>query len=604
MPSGRDVTLARLSDAAYSDAPSGLPAGYAPVSADVLGLTLGAGESYANGVYRNANAAALVAVGPLDGSPTLVIAFRGTDDRQDAINALRDINADYSDFAGLIAAVDAYAARAGFGQVAITGHSLGGAMTQLYLAGHPDTLGVHYVADTFGSPGALIADGPDPRITNHRIADDPVVFLGENREDVGSELRTNPVYTGVALSAVPDALPGLTRTDVLLSLPTLTRDYENRGQDYVLPRANGTTFLLQDLEDVADADPAEHRIGTYITRLVALTGSTGDDGATGGPGNDRLAGTRGNDVLDGGGGKDYVDLAAVSVRGDTVAANGAEIVHTHDGQTDLYRNTEEIRFLDGRLVFDPSDPAAQVVRLYQAALGRGPDQDGLNYWIDRLQGGASPSDLGAGFLGGAEFAARFGAPDAAGYVDRLYQNVLGRPGDAGGAAYWLGRLQADATRPDVLVGFAESAENRAATQALVQNGIWDRSETAQQVARLYDTTFDRLPDGGGLGNWRAQIESGASSLLGVAEAFTAAPEFAARYGTPSNTAFVQTLYQNTLDRPADAGGLAYWTGRLDAGALTRPGAVLGFSESAEHVTRTASLFGGEDPATYGIALTA
>ena len=81
-------------------------------------------------------------------------------------------------------------------------------------------------------------------------------------------------------------------------------------------------------------------------------------------------------------------------------------------------------------------------------------------------------------------------------------------------------------------------------------------------------------------------------------------ENAARYGAPSNTAFVQTLYQNTLDRPGDAGGVAYWTGQLDAGALTRPGAVVGFSESQEHVVRTASLFGGEDPATYGIALAA
>ena len=604
MPSGRDVALARLSAAAYSDAPSGLPAGFTPVSAQALGLSLGPGESYANGIYRNGNAAALVAVGPIDGSPTLVIAFRGSDDRQDSLNDLRDINADYPDFARLIAAVDGYTARAGFGQVAVTGHSLGGAMTQLYMASHPDTLAVHYVADTFGSPGALIADGPDPRITNYRIADDPAVFLGENRKDVGAELRINPVYAGIALFAGPDAFPGLTTTDVLLSLPTLTKDYENRGQDYVLPRANGSTNLLQDLEDVADANPAEHRIETYIARLTALTGSTGDDQATGGPTNDRLAGTFGNDVLDGGAGRDYVDLSTTSVRGDTVAANGAGIVHTHDGQTDLYRNTEEIRFLDGRLVFDPNDPAAQVVRLYQAALGRGPDQGGLNYWIDALQKGASPSDLGAGFLGSAEFNARFGASNDAGYVDRLYQNVLGRPGDAGGTAYWLGRLQAGATRQDVLVGFAESTENRTATQTLVQNGIWDRSETAQQVARLYDTELDRLPDAAGLGYWRNQIEAGSANLLSVAQAFTATPEFTARYGVPSNQAFVQALYQNTLDRPGDAGGVAYWTAQLDAGALTRPGAALSFSESPEHVVRTASLFGGEDPATYGIALAA
>ena len=606
MPSGLDVALARLSAAAYSDAPSGLPAGYTTVSAEALGLALGPGESYQNGVYRNANAAALVAVGPLNGSPTLVLAFRGSDDREDSVNDLRDINADYPDFARLIAAFDAYAARAGFGQVAITGHSLGGAMTQLYMASHPDTATTRHVADTFGSLGALIADGPDARITNYKIADDPAVFLGENRKDVGSELRLNPIYAGIALFEGPNAFPGLTTTDVLLSLPTLTRDYENRGQDYVLPRANGTTFLLQDVEDVADADPAEHRIETYITRLVtAAGGSTGDDQATGGPGNDRLAGTNGDDVLDGGAGRDYVDLTTVSVRGDTVTAGGAEIVHLHDGQTDLYRNAEEIRFLDGRLAFDASDPAQQVVRLYQAALGRGPDQGGLNFWTDRLQAGASLSGLGAGFSASPEFAARFGGTDAAGYVDRLYQNVLGRPGDSGGTAYWLGRLQAGAARQDVLVGFAESAENRTATQTLVQNGVWDRNEAAQVVARLYDTALDRLPDAGGVGYGRTHLESGASSPLSVAPAFTAAPEFTARYGTPSSAEFVQALYRNTLDRPGDAGGVTYWTGQLDAGALTRPGAVLSFSESPPRsrpvrwASRRARTGGGRDGTAPG-----
>lgn len=600
MPTGTDVALARISEAAYLDVAAGLPTGFAPLAAGALGLSVGAGESYAGGVYRNANAAALVLTGTLNGSPTLVLAFRGSDDREDAINSLRNINADYPDFAKLVAAVDAYAIQAGFGQVAVTGHSLGGAMAQLYLAGHPDTPGIHYAAATFGSPGALITDGPDPRVTNFRIADDPAVFLGENRRDVGAELRSNPFYAAIAISSGADALPGLTELDVLDSLPSLTRDYENRGVDYVLPRADGTLFLLQDLEDLADADPAEHRVTNYVAKLSTLTGSNGDDQATGGPGNDRLTGTLGNDVLDGGGGKDYVDLTTISVRASTVLPGAGGTVHQHGGQTDVYRNTEEIRFLDGRLVLDVDDAAAKVSRLYDASLKRAADQGGLNFWTDSLNAGTPLDALSASFLGSAEFIARYGTLDNGGYVDLLYQNVLGRAPDADGRAFWTNTLTNGTPRASVLSSFSESPESKALAAPLLAGGIWDRDETAATVARLYDTAFSRLPDLAGLSNWKANLDSNVLTLSQVAEAFYNSAEFQTAYGALGTQDFVATLYANALDRPADQTGLDYWSSVVNTGALSRSATVLTFSESTEHQQLSAANVGGETPATYGI----
>ena len=604
MPTGTDVALARISAVAYNDGTAALPAGFAPLPAAALGLSLGAGESYTNGVYQNANAAALVLVGQLNGSPTLVLAFRGSDDREDSINDLRNINADYPDFAKLVAAFDAYAAQAGFGQVAITGHSLGGAMAQLYMASHPDTANTRYVAATFGSPGALIADGPDPRITNLRIADDPAVFLGENRRDVGAELRTNPFYAGIAVFAGPDAFPGLTSGDVLNSLSSLTQDYENRGTDFVLPRANGTTFLLQDIEDVAEADPAEHRVVTYIARTAAAAGSNGDDQAVGGPGNDRLAGTRGNDVLDGGAGYDYVDLSTASFRGNVVAPGAGGTVHQHAGQTDVYRNAEEIRFIDGRLALSPDDPAARVARLYQAGLGRAADQDGLNYWISSLQSGAPLGSVADSFLASAEFGVRYGTPDPAGYVDLLYQNVLGRGPDPEGRASWLNILTGGTPRGTVLVGFSESPENKARTAPQLAAGVWDRDETAATVARLYDTAFNRLPDLAGLSGWKASLDANVLMLGQAAGQFIQSAEFQATYGALGTQAFVAQLYSNALDRPADQAGLDYWSSQIGAGALDRAGVVLSFSESAEHRVLTAANVGGETPDTFGIRFSA
>lgn len=270
--SASDVTLARFAEAAFSDAPA-LPAGFAPVRVEDLGLAIDPGESFAGGLYKKGTGAAIVATGPLDGLPTLVLAFRGADDRQDSINVLTNPNAAYPDFAELVAAVDAYAARGEFGQVALTGHSLGGSLVQVFMAEHPpapDGGGVRYVADTFGSPGALVPDGPDARISNYVVADDPAVFLGENRAGVGDALEGNPLLASPAAALAADVFPGLTEQDALAAIPSFTVNYENRGETVLLPGKTGGTDPISSVVGLVQADPGQHRIALYISEVGEL----------------------------------------------------------------------------------------------------------------------------------------------------------------------------------------------------------------------------------------------------------------------------------------------------------------------------------------------
>lgn len=108
--------------------------------------------------------------------------------------------------------------------------------------------------------------------------------------------------------------------------------------------------------------------------------------------------------------------------------------------------------------------------------------------------------------------------------------------------------------------------------------------------RLYQAALGRAPDAIGLGFWTAALDTGTLSLSGVAEGFMAAPEFQARFGVPENGGFVDLLYRHVLGREADAEGMAFWTAKLDSGALTRAGVTLCFSESAELKEGTASHF--------------
>ncbi len=108
--------------------------------------------------------------------------------------------------------------------------------------------------------------------------------------------------------------------------------------------------------------------------------------------------------------------------------------------------------------------SGEMFRLYNAAFARFPDADGLKYWIDQFSSGRNTRRVIAqSFLGSTEFTEMYGSnvSDET-YVNNLYKNVLGRDADAEGLNYWVGNLSSGLeTRYEALLGFAESAENKA-----------------------------------------------------------------------------------------------------------------------------------------------
>jgi len=126
-------------------------------------------------------------------------------------------------------------------------------------------------------------------------------------------------------------------------------------------------------------------------------------------------------------------------------------------------------------------------------------------------------------------------------------------------------------------------------------GRFDPTGNAEEVARLYDSAFNRGADLAGLDWWTRQIDSGALQTGNVAMAFIQSPEFQSRYGSLDNQGFVRGLYQNDLHRGADAAGLAYWTDALNAG-LSRGALLVGFSDSFEHKRNMLPTVGDKDMA--------
>jgi uncharacterized protein (DUF1800 family) len=159
----------------------------------------------------------------------------------------------------------------------------------------------------------------------------------------------------------------------------------------------------------------------------------------------------------------------------------------------------------------------------------------------------------------------FGSPSL--FVMQQYRDFLVRETDAAGLTYWADRIrQGAATREQLVETFVRSSEFDA---------------RIAPVTRLYFAYFNRMPDLDGLRYWGGQAAAG-TPLNAISQAFAASPEFVQTYGTLTNTAFVQRVYQNILGRPSDAAGLAYWRGELDAARLSRGALMVAFSESVEY----------------------
>ncbi len=142
------------------------------------------------------------------------------------------------------------------------------------------------------------------------------------------------------------------------------------------------------------------------------------------------------------------------------------LTFTGEATTSSFRDISAIVDIKGTFdqVTGLNTDDAKMFRLYNASFKRLPDPDGLNYWIGKYSSGENDERaVASSFLVSDEFKQRYGAnvSDTT-YLNNLYQNVLGRLPDSNGLNYWLGQLNSGAeTRYEVLLGFAESAENKA-----------------------------------------------------------------------------------------------------------------------------------------------
>jgi S-layer protein len=130
---------------------------------------------------------------------------------------------------------------------------------------------------------------------------------------------------------------------------------------------------------------------------------------------------------------------------------------------------------------------AGVIRVYQAAFGRVPDQEGLKNWANS---GLSMDQIAEGFVNSEEFTNRYGSNNVTqAFVTSLYFQVLGRAPDAEGLANWT---NSGLSAAQILAGFSESQEFKNSTITAVSTFL----DNAGKGTEDYSGSLNEYKPGG------------------------------------------------------------------------------------------------------------
>ena len=247
MPTSQDILdAAFLSNLAYSNnPPPNAGQGWTVLSRADLGLTQSQWDNdsldgdNSQTLFDNLNAQGIVAVN----GNTLSIAFRGTsfitDLVSDLVGGIFSFSSHFNLFSNLITAAENYARNPAnhISSVLVAGHSLGGAMVEMYLAATRNS-DLNITGVTFGSPGSKdIAPSitVDSRLLNIGHLGDPVF-----RATFGEIVQGLDV--GVDLPSTQD----LNSLGALLSFWTLTgsKGEHDLFQERLINRFGSAEFVV------------------------------------------------------------------------------------------------------------------------------------------------------------------------------------------------------------------------------------------------------------------------------------------------------------------------------------------------------------------------
>ncbi|HEV3081146.1 MAG TPA: FG-GAP-like repeat-containing protein [Gemmataceae bacterium] len=202
---------------------------------------------------------------------------------------------------------------------------------------------------------------------------------------------------------------------------------------------------------------------------------------------------------------------------------------------------------------------------YQSLLNRTAAPAEITGWLNALKGGTTQEGVLVGITGSDEFFQNSAAGSDTNFVNLLYTDLLGRGADSAGLTNFLNVLSAAET----------------ASRLGLSNVLDTSDEYRTNLIGNYFTKFLKRPaSAGDVSSWLTQFHNGLTDEGFIALLTGSAEYFSTRAGN-NNTQWLNAVYQDLLNRPADSAAVATFLPQLNSGA-SRAGIALQVLTSNEY----------------------
>ncbi|MCI7351067.1 MAG: leucine-rich repeat protein [Ruminococcus sp.] len=255
-----------------------------------------------------------------------------------------------------------------------------------------------------------------------------------------------------------------------------------------------------------------------------------------------------------------------------------------------YTKTETIPVTEPSIPETPEEKVNSFVeRLYENVLGR-PSDPSKETHIDNLNEGKTATKVAYDFVFSPEFTELDISNEER--VTIMYNTFLNRDPDPAGLETWTKALDNGCSIGHIFYGFTQSGEFGEICDAYgIEQGTWEYVENRDKsaeltafVSRLYTKALNRTYDVNGLNDHTGTYLEN-HDLYQMAYNFIFSPEFMDK--NLSDEEFVDTMYRTFFDREADPDGKADWLDRMSNQGYSREDVLAGFVGSQECVNLVA-----------------
>lgn len=209
---------------------------------------------------------------------------------------------------------------------------------------------------------------------------------------------------------------------------------------------------------------------------------------------------------------------------------------------------------------------SQLVReLYQSYLHRDVDQTGLTFWVGFLRQGTR-EQLETALLSSEEYYQQRGGSTPTGFLDAVYQDLLGRAPQSAERTFWQNTLTQTSSRTAVVAGIRGSAEAQ-----------------ARVVRTLYTRYLGRDVDATGLEFFVTRLRAGVTTHQ-VLAVLLGSNEYSGRATQDVNQRYLDALGPLLLKRALTSQENRLFLNQLGAGDLSPEQLIQVIRSSQEHAT--------------------